>query len=71
MSNEWNNEWNNEQRMNGTTNGTTNNESNKWNNEICNFMVNRQNILSTRTSFFMSSASKTENVQEIKIKLLE
>ena len=35
------------------------------------FMLKRLNILPTRTSFFISSAGKIENVQEFKVKLFE
>ena len=34
-------------------------------------MLKRHNILPTRTSFFISSAGKTESVQEFKIKFFE
>ena len=44
---------------------------NKWINHTWNIMSKRHNILSTKTSFFISSAGKTESVQEFKIKLLE
>ena len=36
-------------------------------NHICNIMSKRQNILTTRTSFFISSASKIENVRKFKL----
>ena len=34
-------------------------------------MSNSHNTLPTRTSFFVSSAGKIENVQEFKVKLFE
>ena len=34
-------------------------------------MSKRHNVLPTRTSFFISSAGKTENVPEFKIKLIK
>ena len=34
-------------------------------------MSKRHNILPTRTSFFISSAGKIENLQEFKVKLFE
>ena len=38
---------------------------------VCNIMSKRHNLLPTRTSSFISSAGKIENVQEFKVKLFE
>ena len=40
-------------------------------NHICNITPKRHNILTIRTSFFISSAGEIEGVQEFKLKLFE
>ena len=47
------------------TSNETRNELNIY--AVCSIMSNRRSILLTRTSFFVSSAGKIENVQEFKI----
>ena len=51
--------------------GISNETNKKWINKICSFILKRHDILPIRTNFFISTANKIENVQEIKIKLFE